>query len=204
MNTELDTHPFNKPFPVLQELSSLHRMIEEHRTKIHGHKQRVEIIQTARQAKTLELSEKKALQKTKLQEFKHRELNLAQSEKDLDRAKAHSRDAQATRQVESLEKEIMFLSQQISQQEENALNLISESDALLLEIQEIEQYLLGSEKSLKEIALEVETLIQADQNEINNLEERFAHRLTELGSDYKNAFLHVIKKFGKGKPLAWF
>ncbi|MBI2519667.1 MAG: hypothetical protein HYV97_04600 [Bdellovibrio sp.] len=204
MNNGLEAHSLSGPFPILRELGSLHRMIEEHLTKIHGHKKRVETIQLTRQAKNVELSEKKALHKTRLSEIKRLEIELAQSEENLNRAKAHSQDALGARQVESLEKEMIFLGQQISQQEESALNLISESDTLLSEIKELEQYLIGSEKALKEVSLEVEDLIQADENEIKNLKERFASKLTELAPDYKDAFLHVLKKFGKGKPLAWF
>ncbi|HAZ13098.1 MAG: hypothetical protein A2X86_09910 [Bdellovibrionales bacterium GWA2_49_15] len=204
MNSGLDTQPISGPYPILRELGSLQRMIGEHQAKILGHKKRVEMIQATRQEKSAELAEKKALQKTKLLEIRRHENALAQSEENLGRAKGHSNEADATRQVESIEKEMLFLGQQISQLEEQTFKLIGESDILLVEIKEIEQYLTGSEKALKEVGHEVDSLIEADQLEIKNLEERFTEKLSELNAEFKNAFLHVVKKFGKGKPLAWF
>ncbi len=204
MNSGLHSQTFSDPFPVLGELGSLNRMIAEHLAKIDGHKQRVEMIQNTRQEKTNELAEKKALQKSKLLEAKRLEFELGKSEENLARATAHSHDATGTHQAESVQKEVEFLSQQIAKLEENALNLLGESDALLSEMKDLETYLAGSEKALKEVQTEVEGLIKNDQKEIQNLKERFALKLNDLAPDYREAFLYVMKKFGKGKPLAWF
>ena len=187
----------------LIEIQSLLKHISVHKKNISEHQSRTESIKVQRQRNSDKLSELKPRLVEIDGTFNEEDLLLKKLTKELDHKLKQKDLVRTEKELTAIEHDITKLQNDISELEDNALNLLEEKEGLETEIQDLEEFLVGSEKTLQKIEEEASIDQKKEEAEIHHYQVRIDEILGHLPDNFKREFIPVFEQFKDKRPLAF-
>lgn len=186
----------------LRECQSLDLIIKSHLDKIETHQKRITKIIKMRSDRQATLTERiEQLPKLK-KEISEGEKTFYELSTQITKATNRLAEMTTDQQIKATEKEIAALSPQYEQLEIAILEKMELLEKLEIEIINDQTFLEGSEKSLKEINVEVENDIKTEQKEIEQYQNRINRLLDGCSSTFKKAFIQLNNRYRFKSPVA--
>lgn len=191
-----------KDFTTLKEIQSLDNMISRHLDAIRNEESRKDHVLGLRQRRESEkvgflqkIEENSALIGLREKELFDWEKKKQQAERNL----LHATDQ---KQVEALEKEIKEFSPKCEACEEEILELLEENEVLEDSVNEADEFLNGSLKTLDDISLEILEETKEERRQISNYENRIELLLKDIPKELLDSFLIAREKYRFKMPLS--
>lgn len=190
-------------FTTLIEIQSLDKYIGNHQKVIESEKNRIVALEKERNDKEHSLKEKKEILKDKKEKLLHHENTLSDLQNKLAKSTENMTFAKSEQQVKAIEKEQATLHPLIEEHEGAVLELMENVELLEEEINNIEQFLTGSLTSLKSIKEEVDQIVEKENKEINNYNERIETLKNNCEKGVIEIFENINQKYRFNNPLSF-
>jgi predicted nucleic acid-binding Zn-ribbon protein len=188
-------------YKILKEISSLLNNKDTLLTKTRSEKERVTKIQDHRQKRIQDLQNYNQRQKELSLEEQSIENNLAHQSQQLDQAKGHQMQVTDDQQLKALEHQISTLQENVSNLEEQGFELLEQMDEIHQQINDAQSFIDGSAETLQEITVEVNEACKQYQSEVEKLDFRIDHLLTELPDNFQ---AKIKTALGRKIPISIF
>jgi predicted nucleic acid-binding Zn-ribbon protein len=131
------------------------------------------------------------------------EKRMAEQEKRLDQVKNRLSGSPHFSEVEKLGQEKALLEIEVGALEVQILNILDKESELTDQLQEDAVFFNGSQKTLTELASEIDTITSKEQAEMKLLQTRVEYHLSLVPASAKSAFLETCKKYLYNKPITY-
>lgn len=186
----------------LMGLQLLQQKIIRHLKAIEEHQRRVSDLVNLRKQKLVKKEDAEKLLQEKVMLSKETEKEMDRVVSLYQRSKDRTSTIQSNMQLEAVEKELHSLYQKKEELEHKLFSLMEESEELTNHIKEWNNFLHGSEESLKEIEAEVEEDVRQEKQKIHHYEKQEQQLLDLLSPQVKSQFLRLDSKYRYHNPLA--
>lgn len=178
-------------YNILIEIQALNKKIQNHQNSITDHTKRGDFVAQQIQVKKNQ-SESLTIQNIQIQEKIHLlEQNLDKICQQIENSKTIDSNVKS---YERIEQNLQSLKNQESKIEDDLLELIDQQEQKQLEITEIQQFLMGSTKTLNDIEKEIQEDILNENKQINSYQQRVDSLLEQLPHNWVTKYNHLQKK----------